>query len=113
MAKKEEPKSELLTLYDKLVMQCPRFERKGKNNPYTSANGYMFSMINKDGDLGMRFSKEVQESYFEKYTTTIFKNYNSIILGYILITEDMLKDEKLLVDLLNESFDHVMSLKSK
>ena len=113
MAKQNDKCAELLLLYDKIVAQCPRFERKGKNNPYTSANGYMFSMINKECDLGIRFSKEVQEKYFEKFETTLFKNYNSIIHGYILITPTMLKDEKLLIELLNESFDHVMSLKGK
>lgn len=29
---------EKLELYDKLVAKCPRFERKGKMGPYTSAN---------------------------------------------------------------------------
>ncbi len=46
--------------YDQLVAKCERFQRKGKTMPYTSANGHMFSLLNKDGELGMRFSKEVQ-----------------------------------------------------
>lgn len=50
---------ERLAIYDSLVEQCPRFDRKGKSVPYTSANGHMFSFINKDRDLGFRFSKEV------------------------------------------------------
>ena len=104
---------ENLKIYDELVDQCPRFERKGKTVPYTSANGYMFSLINKAGELGIRFSKEVQKQYMEKYETTLFKSYNSIMHGYILITEEMLKDHKNLVGLLNESYDHVMSLPPK
>ena len=38
---------EKLKLYDELISKCPRFERKGKTMPYTSANGYMFSLLNK------------------------------------------------------------------
>ena len=102
-----------LKLYDQLVDKCPRFERKGKTMPYTSANGYMFSLLNKAGELGIRFSKEVQKKYMEKYDTTLFKSYNSIMHGYILLTEEMLKDEKNIVKLLNESYDHVMSLPPK
>ncbi len=102
-----------LALYDELVAACDRFERKGKTMPYTSANGYMFSLINKSGELGIRFSKEVQEDYIEKYQTTLFKSYNAVMRGYILIHEDMLKNKENVISLLNESFDHVMSLKPK
>lgn len=35
---------ERVDLYDQLVAKCPRFERKGKTVPYTSANGPMFSL---------------------------------------------------------------------
>lgn len=104
---------EKLDIYDALVAKCDRFERKGKTSPYTSANGYMFSMLNKADELGIRFSKEVQEKYFDKFETTLFKNYGAVIKGYILITEPMLKDSENLVKLLNESYDYVMSLPSK
>ncbi len=39
-------------LYDQLIARCPRIERKGKTMPYTSANGYMFSLLNKAGEIG-------------------------------------------------------------
>jgi hypothetical protein len=100
-------------MYDDLVARCPRFERKGKTMPYTSANGHMFSLLNKAGELGIRFSKEVQQRYLEKYETTIFKSYNAVMQGYILITEEMLKDPDNVVKLLDESYDYVMSLKPK
>ena len=47
-----------LAQYDKLIAACTDFERKGKTMPYTSANGYMFSLLNKDGETGIRLSKE-------------------------------------------------------
>ena len=104
---------EQLKIYDELVAKCPRFQRKGKTMPYTSANGHMFSLFNKAGEIGIRFSKEVQKEYMEKYNTSLFKSYNSIMHGYILITADMLKDPDHLVNLLNESYDYVMSLPPK
>ena len=73
----------------------------------------MFSLLNKAGELGIRFSKEVQEKYMEAYNTTIFKSYNAVMRGYILITEEMLKDPDNVLRLLNESYDYVMSLEPK
>ena len=102
-----------LKIYDELVDKCPRFERKGKTMPYTSANGYMFSLFNKAGEIGIRFSKEVQQKYLEEYNTTIYKSYNAVMRGYILITEEMLEDLNNVAKLLDESYDYVMSLEPK
>ena len=102
-----------LELYDKLVANCPRFDRKGKTMPYTSANGYMFSLLNKDGQLGIRFSKRVQEKYIEEFDTTIFNSYGAVMKGYLLIPDHMLEDLDKLAEYLNEAFDYVMGLEPK
>lgn len=81
--------------------------------PYTSANGYMFSLLNKANEIGIRFSKEVQKKYLEEYQTTLFTSYNSVMQGYILISPEMLKNRDHVVWLLNESYDYVMSLEPK
>lgn len=102
-----------LKIYNELVEKCPRFERKGKSVPYTSANGHMFSTLNKDGELGIRFSKEVQQKYIEEWNSTLFKSYNAVMHGYVLIPESMLEDLDTLAGYLNESYDYVMSLEPK
>ncbi len=104
---------ERLKLYDDLVAKCSRFERKGKTMPYTSANGYMFSLLNKAGEIGIRFSKEVQEKYMKEFNTTLYKSYNAVMKGYILIPNEMLEDPNTVAKLLNESYDYVMSLDTK
>ena len=104
---------ERLKIYDQLVDKCPRFKRLGKTMPYTSANGYMFSLLNKAGELGIRFSKEVQEKYMEELNTTFYKSYGSTMRGYILIPDQMLEDLDKLAEYLNESYDYVMSLEPK
>ena len=104
---------EKLELYDKLVAKCPRFDRKGKTMPYTSAKGHMFSLLNKDGQLGIRFSKQVQEKYMKEFNTTIFKSYGAVMQGYILIPDHMLEDLDELSVYLNESYDYVMTLEPK
>ena len=102
-----------LALYDQLVAKCPRFERQGKTVPYTSANGYMFSILNKDGQLGIRFSKEAQEKYIQEFGTTIFKSHGAVMRGYVLIPDPMLEDLDELAKYINESYDYVMTLDPK
>ena len=102
-----------LVLFDALVAKCPRFKRKGKTMPYTSANGYMFSLLNKDGELGFRFSKEVQEKYMKALETTYFRSYGANMKGYILIPNKMFEDLDNLAGYLNESYAYVMSLDPK
>lgn len=102
-----------LEIYDKLVDLCPRFERKGKNMIYTSANGHMFSMLNKDGQVGIRFSKQVQENYIKEFGTALFRSHGAVMNGYVLIPDHMLEDLDKLSEYLNESYDYVMSLEPK
>ncbi len=104
---------ERLKMYDALVAKCSRFERKGKTMPYTSANGYMFSLLNKAGEFGIRFSKEVQEKYMKELDTTIYRSYGAVMKGYILIPDHLLEDLDTLSNYLNESYDYVMTLEPK
>ena len=104
---------EKLNIYYKLIEKFPRFIRKCKTMPYTSANGYMFSALNKAGEIGIRFSKEVQEKYMKELKTTIYKSYGAVMRGYILIPDAMLEDLGKLAVLLNESYDYVMTLEPK
>lgn len=81
--------------------------------PHTSANGHMFSMLNKAGEIGMRFSKAVQQDYMDKFNTTYFKSHGAIMQGYVLLPDEMLNDLDALAVYLNESYDYVMSLDPK
>lgn len=104
---------EKLERYDNLVAMCPRFERKGKTGPYTSANGYMFSFLNKAGELGIRFSKEVQQKYIETWDSGLFKSHGATMRGYVVVTEPMFQDMNRLAEYLNESYDYIMTLEPK
>ncbi|MEM7550796.1 MAG: hypothetical protein AAF363_14025 [Bacteroidota bacterium] len=104
---------EKLAFYDKLVATKPDLERKGKTMPYTSANGHMFSMMNKDGEIGVRLSKESGEKFMEKYKTTRFKSHGAFMRGYVLIPEALYDNMDLLSALLQEAYEYVMSLEPK
>ncbi len=104
---------ETVTVYDELVAKSENFERKGKTVPYTSANGYMFSMVNKEGEIGMRLPKALQEEFKEKYSTTGFKSHGANMKDYVLIPESLWGDLDLLAGYLEMSYEYVMSLKPK
>lgn len=102
-----------LATYDELISKCPQFERKGKTMPYTSANGHMFSLLNKAGEIGFRYQKDVQEKYMKEFNTTVYHSYGSVMKGYILIPDEMLKNLDNLAKYLIESYHYVMSLDPK
>lgn len=102
-----------LKLYDDLIALCPRFDRKGKTMPYTSANGHMFSILNKAGEIGIRFSEEVQQQYIKAWGSSLFKSYDSVMQGYVLVPQYMFENLDRLAVYLNESYDYVMSLPPK
>lgn len=104
---------EKLAFYDSLIARNPNFERKGKTVPYTSANGYMFSILNKDGEIGIRLGKESGETFMKKYQTTRFKSHGAYMRGYVLIPEDLYGNLDILSKTLQEAFEFVMSLEPK
>ncbi|AXG68037.1 hypothetical protein KORDIASMS9_00226 [Kordia sp. SMS9] len=102
-----------LEIFDAIVAKCPDFALKGKSMIYTSANGHMFGLLNKAGEIGFRYSKEVQEKYIQEFNSDYYKSYGATMKGYVLIPENMLTDLDRLADLLNESYAYVMSLEPK
>lgn len=102
-----------LKLYDSIVAQCPDFERKGKSMIYTSANGYMFTLLNKAAEIGIRLSKASQEKFKAEHNATIYKSYGAVMRDYIKVPETLYSETQLLVDYFNESYAYVMTLKPK
>lgn len=104
---------ENLKRFDKIVAMRPELTRLGKTMPYTSANGHMFSLLNKAGELGFRLSKEDGEKFMEQYQTTRFKSHGAFMRGYVLIPESMFDDLELVASYLNKAHQYVLSLEPK
>ncbi|GAB5527706.1 MAG: hypothetical protein Roseis2KO_55780 [Roseivirga sp.] len=104
---------ENLERFDKIVAMRPELTRLGKTMPYTSANGHMFSLLNKAGELGFRLSKEEGEKFMEVYQTTRFKSHGAFMRGYVLIPESMFDDLELVASYLNKAHRYVLTLEPK
>lgn len=104
--------SDTLARYDALA-SAAGLERKGKSMPYTSANGHMFSLLNKDGELGVRIGDKAAAPFMEQHNTTTFHSHGARMRGYVKVTDTMLADDGFMVDLLKQGLAHVQSLPPK
>lgn len=104
---------EKLALYDRLVAANPNFERKGKTMAFTSANGYMFSQLNKAGELGIRLSKEACKAFIAQHGGGAFTSYGATMRDYVLVPDTLLQDLETVGRYLQQSYEHVMSLPPK
>ncbi len=103
-----------LELYDAMVDKNKNFKRKGKTMPYTSANGYMFSFINKAGEFGIRLPKDKAKVFRAKYETAEFKSNGAVMKDYVHVPDDTLLNEaEIVAGYLQDSFKYVMSLPKK
>lgn len=106
-------KEKHLEVYKAIIDNCPNIELKGKNMLYTSDNGYMFSLFNKAGEIGIRFSEARKKELIKELNTTDYKSYGATMRGYIKIPEEIFKDIQKLSEYLKESHAYVMSLEPK
>ncbi|MEM1037520.1 MAG: hypothetical protein AAGI14_12250 [Pseudomonadota bacterium] len=103
-------RDEALAIYDRVLALSDRFERKGKTMPYTSANGHMFSQVNKDGQIGIRLPKSRQAELLADYGAGPFKSYGAVMRDYVCLTDDMIADDARITTLLDEGFEFVMAM---
>lgn len=106
-------REEKLNVYDELIAKSSRFKRKGKTMPYTSANGYMFTLFNKEDQIGIRLSKESQARFKEKYNSGPYFSHGAKMKDYVIVPDEMLNDLDHLSKYLEESYDFVCSLPPK
>ena len=101
---------ERLALYDTLVGENSNFQKKGKTTAYTSSNGYMFSFVNKEGEIGIRLSKEDTKIFGKKYEIAPFMSHGSKMRDY----DEALNDNwGFVAKLLQKSFEYINSLPTK
>ena len=112
--KKSRIPAEKVELYEKLLATVPEIERKGADNPYTSLNGNMFSLLHSpDGRLALRLSETDREKFLKKYETTLFEAYGVVMKEYVAVPDDLLAKTKELEKYLVMSYEYVRTLRPK
>lgn len=102
-----------LKCYEKLVATNPEVERKGKTMPYTSVNGHMFSLLSKEGALGLRLPPDTRAEFLEKYDTQLFEQYDTVMKEYVEVPGPLLEKTEELKPYFEASYAYVRSLKPK
>ena len=102
-----------LEFYDALIATVPGLKRKGNKAPTTTANGYMFSQLNKAGEIGIRLPKEIGKTFIEVHNTGPFKSYGAVMKDYVLIPTHLYTNIPLLTATLKQAHEYVLSLPPK
>jgi hypothetical protein len=105
--------AEALALYEKLVATNPEVERKGDTMPYTSRGGHMFSLLAKDGTLGLRLPDGVRDAFLKKYKTKLLEQYGCVMKEYVVVPPTLLRKTAELKPYFDQAHAYVGSLKPK
>jgi hypothetical protein len=106
-------RDEALALYEKLVATNPAVERKGATMPYTSLNGHMFSVLHKDGSVGLRLPAAELQTFLTKHATKLSVQYGIVLKEYAVVPDALLRKTKELASWFETSRAYVASLKPK
>jgi hypothetical protein len=106
-------REESVRLYDAVLERFPDVKRKGKASAYTSINGHMYSFVDSEGIMGLRFSKEDLEEFRELTGTGPFIQYDCVMRGYGVVPDDLLADTDALAIWFKKSLTYISSLKPK
>jgi TfoX/Sxy family transcriptional regulator of competence genes len=113
--KKKSPiPTEKVALYQKAVATLPGVERKGADNPYTSLNGNMFSLLSAVTEtMALRLPKEEREAFLKKYKSKLFEAYGAVMKEYVTVPDALLKNTKELQQYMAVSYEYAKTLKPK
>jgi len=112
--KKSQIPADKVELFEKLLATIPEIERKGADNPFTSLNGNMFSLLlSPEGRMALRLPQDERERFLKKYKTTLFEAYGIVMKEYVAVPDTLLKKTKELQKYLQWSYDYAKTLKSK
>jgi TfoX/Sxy family transcriptional regulator of competence genes len=112
-AQKKSPiPADKVALYEKLLATHPEIERKGADNPYTSLNGNMFSLLlSPEGRLALRLPQDEREQFLKKYKTKLFEAYGAVMREYVAVPDALLRKTKELQKYLGLSYAYAKTLK--
>ena len=112
--KKKQIPDEKVALYEKLLATIPDIDRKGADNPYTSLNGNMFSLLlSPEGRMALRLPAYEREQFLKKYNTTLFEAYGSVMKEYVAVPDALLKKTRELQKYLKISHEYAKTLRAK
>jgi TfoX/Sxy family transcriptional regulator of competence genes len=99
--------------YERLIATIPGLKRKGAENPYTSLNGNMFTLLHQSRTLAIRLPEGEREKFLKKYKTKLFEAYGAVMKEYVTVPDSVLTKTKELQKYLELSYEYAQTLKAK
>jgi TfoX/Sxy family transcriptional regulator of competence genes len=114
-AQKKSPiPAEKVELFEKLLATIPEIELKGADNPYTSVNGNMFSLLlTPEGRMALRLPEDEREAFLKKYKTKLYEAYGTVMKEYVAVPDALLQKTRELEKYLKLSYAYAKTLKPK
>ena len=112
-AKKIPATNDKVALYEKLVATLPGIELKGDENPYTSLNGNMFSILLAKSTMGIRLPEDARNEFLKKHKSELLFAYGVVMKEYVAVPEALLKTPKALEKYFAISYEYAKTLKAK
>lgn len=103
----------VIALFDRLVAEHSKVERKGDTMPYTSVNGHMFSVVTKEGALALRLAEGDRDTFLKRFKTANAVMYGCVMPEYVLVPDALLSKTSELKHYFDLSYRYVGSLKPK
>jgi len=107
------PRDERIAAYERLIASVPGAVRKGAKLPYTSMNGNMYSMLDEEGVLALRFSAADREAFIERFGATLQVAYGHVRPEYVSVPDALLLDTAALAPWFARSHAYAATLKAK
>ena len=102
-----------LAIYEQLVATLPGIERKGDENPYTSLNGNMFSILLAKSTMGIRLPEDARNEFLKKHKAELLLAYGTVMKEYVAVPDALLKNAKTLEKYFAISYEYAKTLKPK
>lgn len=96
-----------------MAAEATGLDRKGKTVPYTSSNGYMHCLLNKEGEFGIHLSKEDQAKFKAEYESGPLMSHGATMRDYVLVPDILLANTEEIAKWMLISLEHVNSLPPK
>ena len=112
--KKSSIPAEKIALFEKVVASIPEIERKGADNPYTSLNGNMFSLLlSPEGRMALRLPEAEREKFLTKHKTSLFEAYGTVMKEYVAVPDALPQKTSELRKYFRVSYEYARTLKAK
>jgi TfoX/Sxy family transcriptional regulator of competence genes len=114
VSKRSAGTSNKVVIYDELINSVlQKVDRKGADNPYTSLNGNMFTLLHQSQSLAIRLPEDAREEFLKKHNTTLFSAYGAVMKEYVAVPDELLSDTREMKKYLQLSYEYAKTLNPK